>query len=119
MVNPTRLDIFNAHRQPALTGGHIGDPPAHQAAAQHRNARQRSGLCFGATVFFQIGTGKEDRTQRLRLRGHRQFAKRASFFGVTAAATVGQAILDNLQNSLHRRIVPLGLALRLFADEME
>ena len=119
MVDATRLDIFNPHRQPTLTGGHIGDPPAHQATAQYCNASQRTGARLGARVFFQIGTGKEDRSQRLRLRAHCQFAKCARLFSVSAAAAMGQTILDDLQDSLHRRVISLRFALRLFTDKLE
>ena len=38
---------------------------------------------------------------------------------VSAAAAMGQTILDDLQDSLHRRVISLRFALRLFTDKLE
>ena len=89
VVDALRIDIFDTYGQFAFAGGDKRDASAHQPTTQNPNGAQRSRFSFTARIFFNLRAGKENAAQRLRLRRHRQLAKRFRFRGITAAAALG------------------------------
>ncbi|CCK03440.1 hypothetical protein BN129_2103 [Cronobacter sakazakii 701] len=112
MVNAFFADVFDTHRQPGFGGGDIGDPAAHEPAAQYTDRVQRARGGLAAGLFFKLGGGEEQPSQRGGFRRHRQFAKGAGLGLITAGAALLKAGAHHVNNALRRRIVTVGFLMR-------
>ncbi|CCK15348.1 hypothetical protein BN136_1358 [Cronobacter universalis NCTC 9529] len=76
--------------------------------------RARGGLAAG--LFFKLGGGEEQPSQRGGFRRHRQLAKGAGLGLITAGAALLKAGAHHVNNALRRRIVTVGFLVRFLRD---